>query len=246
MKDAAAQRLHSPGRIELNGPSQQIIKTVEALGSVDERHNVTALLFINTRGHVHQNGLADQFGGMVSQRQQGHPPKRHSDHRARFGPKGLHGCGDVSGVADYIGAPCPRRPLARVSVAGQIKTHQRAAQSQRNCVPGVGVLGATMQEDKLGWTIAPYQRADVSPVCEIYLLSTHNGRTVIGQPELRSVLVKHRKLVVGHHFNTHRQVQSFLAIYFVSRLSSEITKPAMASASPSLGTRRSSGFNGGS
>ena len=70
----------------------------------------------------------------------------------------------------------PWRPRVGVAVAREVDGDERSIQRQRHGVPGVRVLGAAVEEDELGRSLAPHQRAEPPPVAERHRLPAHGRR----------------------------------------------------------------------
>ncbi len=87
----------------------------------------------------------------------------------------------------------------RVAVPGQVDGHQGPVQRHRHRVPGMGVLGAAVQQDQLRVPVLPHQRAEPPPGATSAKTRRTAGGRVERQAELRGVLIEHPELVVVSH-----------------------------------------------
>ena len=83
-----------------------------------------------------------------------------------------------------------------VAVAGQVDGHQRAVEGHGHGVPGVGVLGAPVEEHQLGRAVLPHQSAQPSTGTHLDRDTPDGGRRVEAQAVLGGVLVEQAELVV--------------------------------------------------
>ena len=81
---------------------------------------------------------------------------------------------------------------------------QRAPEGHRHRVPGVGVLGTTVQQDQLRRSLSPHEGAEAPAGAHLHRCSADGGRAVVREAELLRVLVEQPELVVGHAI-THRR-----------------------------------------
>ena len=103
--------------------------------------------------------------------------------------------GDVGGVAPHAEAAVGRS--VGVAVTRQVDRHERSSERHRHGVPGVGVLGAAVQQHELGRRLTPHERAEPATRRHLDLGPPDDRRAVVGESELLGVLVEEPELVVG-------------------------------------------------
>ena len=178
--------------------SQQLVEVGEALRPVDEGDDGRRLLLVHAGGDVDEHDGPHEVGPGVDERHRGHAAERHAhDAAARRGPaarwrRRRRPRSTASAALPSAGPslwPWPGRSMA---------TSGRSS-AMRHRVPGVGVLRAAVEEHQLGRTVAPHERAEVAAPGHLDLGSRRTvGGPVVGQPELRGVLVEQPELVVRH------------------------------------------------
>ena len=89
-----------------------------------------------------------------------------------LGGQAAHHGGKVDGVG-------PRRVVAirapvGVPVSREVDRDERPAEQEGDPVPGVGVLGAAVDEDQLGRAAAPDQHAQAPAIRDVQRLAAHD------------------------------------------------------------------------
>ena len=149
VEDAPPQRGHRPGRVVLDRAGQEVVEAGEAGRAVDEVGDQLRLVRVDAGQHVDQHDAPHQLGGVGVERQRGQPAERHAHHGARRrAPGPATAIRHVGGVVRRRPSGPSRAPVG-VAVAGQVDGDQRPAEGQGDRVPGVGVLGAAVQQHQL-------------------------------------------------------------------------------------------------
>ena len=198
VQDAASQRGLGPARIVLDGAREQVIEAVEAGGAVDEVGDRRRLLRVDAGRDVDEHERTHELGRMVGQSQRRDAAERHPDDATRVGRQlGDHG-GEVAPVGG--GRDGAVGPAVGVAVAGQVDGEERAAERERDGVPGVRVLRAAVHQHQLGLpgAGAPEQAGHRAAGVHLDLDALDVGRAVIGDAVFGGVLVEQAELVVGN------------------------------------------------
>ena len=108
-----------------------------------------ALVAVDSRRDVDEDETADELGTPLGERDRRQPAERHPDDRRGVGCQCGDRLGDVDGErlgsvrrargADAVGMP----------VAGKVEGDERSVEGEGDGVPGVGVLGATVEQHEL-------------------------------------------------------------------------------------------------
>lgn len=92
-------------------------------------------------------------------------------------------------------------------MAREVDGNERPVQQQGDPVPGVGVLGAAVQQDDLGRAVAPGQQAQPPARRHLDKLPAREP-AVPGAAELPGLLVQEGELVVAAHGAERRSATS--------------------------------------
>ena len=194
----------------LDRAGEQVVEAGELLGAVDEVDDRLGLGGVHARGDVDHHERAHESRVADGELHGGESPERHAHHDPRQGRMGsddrCHVVGEVHRAVRAVGVP------VGVSVARQVDRHRRSTQRQRDRVPGVGVLGATVEVHDLRIVAPPPQRADrAALVADVRLDACDRRQFGNVEVELGDVLVEEPELVVighGEHVVTNARTRT--------------------------------------
>jgi len=138
-----------------------------------------------------------------SQTDRGHPAERHADDCLGGRRQTLDRDGEVGrhrGRCVVVGWS-----VVTVAVSGEVDRHERTSERHGHRVPGMGVLGATMNQHQFGVTLAPHQRRDAEAGWQLDAFPSHGRWRSERQVVFGGVLVEQPELVVVVHVGTLEQ-----------------------------------------
>ncbi len=172
---------------------EQHVEALEVGRPVDEVHDGRRLLLVDPRCDVDQHEAIGQARRCGQAGQGGEAPERHAHEGRGVGGEGVDDRDDV--VGHGLGPVVALGSPGRVTVSRQVDGHQRPVEGQGHRVPGVGVLGAAVQQHQLGRCVTPHQRAHLEARG-----GRHRGapdrRRGERQADLGGVVRQHPELVV--------------------------------------------------
>ena len=122
-------------------------------GPRDEIGDRARLVAGDARRYVDEHVTAHELGMAVSDEYRSEAPERHAGEGGRI--RGERSDHDRHVVGEVLDSPGTVASAVGMAVSREVDRKQRSPESQRDTVPGVCILGASVEQHDLGIRVAP-------------------------------------------------------------------------------------------